>query len=126
MISVRLMTDGRLVRERGGVLETLVPRVDQACLDAITEAEIAAQEAEDNAEAWDAAAAYARPVRRRTGLTQAAFAPPDRRVPRLGPQLGAGQKRPGRPAPGTAPRPGSGTGCGAGGIRVTVCEVALG
>ena len=39
-----------------------------------TEAEIAAQEAEDDAEAREAAAAYARRVRRRTGLTQAAFA----------------------------------------------------
>ena len=73
-VSVRLMPDGRLVRERDGVVETLLPRVDQAHLDATTEAEIATQAAEDEAEARDTAAAYARRVRRRTGLTQAAFA----------------------------------------------------
>ena len=74
MVSVRLMPDERLVRECDGVAETLVPRVDRARLAATSEAEIAAQEAEDEAEAKDAAAAYARRVRRRTGLTQAAFA----------------------------------------------------
>lgn len=74
MVSVRLMPDGSLVRERDGVLDTLVPRVDRARLAATTEAEIAGQEAEDETEARDAAAAYARRVRRRTGLTQAAFA----------------------------------------------------
>ena len=73
-VSVRLMPDGRLVRERDGVVETLLPRVDQAHLDATTEAEIATQAAEDEAEAREAAAAYARRVRRRTGLTQVAFA----------------------------------------------------
>jgi DNA-binding transcriptional regulator YiaG len=51
-----------------------VPRVDPARLEATTEAEIAAQEAEDEAEARKAAAGYARCVRRRTGFTQAAFA----------------------------------------------------
>ena len=74
LVSVRLMPDGRLVRERDGVVETLVPRVDLARVERTTEAEIAAHEAEDEAEARDAAAAYARRVRRRTGLTQAAFA----------------------------------------------------
>ena len=73
-VSVRLMADGRLVRERDGVLETLVPRVDRARLDATSEAEIAVQAAEDEAEAREAVAAYARRVRRRTGLTQVAFA----------------------------------------------------
>ena len=73
-VSVRLMPDGRLVRERDGVVETLVPRVDRARLAATTEGEIAAQAHEDEVEARDAAAAYARRVRRRTGLTQAAFA----------------------------------------------------
>ena len=72
--SVRLMPDRRLMRERDGVIETLLRRVDRARLAATTEVEIAAQEAEDEAEARDAAAAYARRVRRRTGLTQAAFA----------------------------------------------------
>ena len=62
-VSVRMMPDGRLVRERDGVVETLVPRVDRARVAATSEAEIAAQEAEDEAEARDAAAAYARRVR---------------------------------------------------------------
>ena len=74
VVSVRLMPDGRLVRECSGVVETLVPQVDRARLDATTEAEIVAQAAEDEAEAKASAAAYARRVRRRTGLTQAAFA----------------------------------------------------
>ena len=74
LVSVRLMPDGRLVRERDGVIETLVPRVDLARVDRATDAEIAAHEAEDEAEGRPAAAAYARRVRRRTGLTQAAFA----------------------------------------------------
>jgi putative transcriptional regulator len=74
VVSVRLMPDGRLVRERDGVVETLVPRVDLARAAATSEAEIAAQEVEDEAEAKTAAAAYARRVRHRTGLTQAAFA----------------------------------------------------
>ena len=60
LVSVRLLPDGRLVRERDGVVETLVPRVDRVRLEATTEAEIAAQEGEDEAEARDAAAAYAR------------------------------------------------------------------
>ena len=55
MVNVRLMPDGRLVRERDGVVETLTPRVDRARLAATTEAEIAAQEAEDEAEARNAA-----------------------------------------------------------------------
>lgn len=74
LVSVRLMPDGRLVRERDGVFETLLARADRARVEATTEAEIAAQEAEDEAEAKGAAAAYARRVRRRSGLTQAAFA----------------------------------------------------
>lgn len=72
LVSVRLMPDGRLVRERDGMVETLVPRVDLARVERTSE--IADQEAEDDAEAKAVAAAYARRVRRRTGLTQAAFA----------------------------------------------------
>jgi putative transcriptional regulator len=72
LVSVRLMPDRRFVRKRDGVIETLVPRIDLAQVERTTEAEIAAHEAEDEAEAK--AAAYARRVRRRTGLTQAAFA----------------------------------------------------
>ena len=74
LVSVKLMRDGRLVRRRDGVEETLVPRVDIERVERTTEAEIEAQAAEDEAEARDAAAAYVRRVRRRTGLTQAAFA----------------------------------------------------
>ena len=50
-----------------------MPKVDLDRVRRTTEAEIAAQEAEDDAEARQAAA-YARRVRRRTGLSQAAFA----------------------------------------------------
>jgi hypothetical protein len=66
-VSVRLMPDGRLVRERDGVFETLVPRIDDVRVDATSEGEIAAQEAEDEAEARDAGRLRPLP-RRRTGL----------------------------------------------------------
>lgn len=49
-------------------------QIDRARLDATTEADIERQAAEDDAAAAKDAAAYARRVRRRTGLTQAAFA----------------------------------------------------
>jgi len=49
LVSVRLMPDGRLVRERDGVAETLVPLVDLARVERTSEAEIAAHEAEDEA-----------------------------------------------------------------------------
>lgn len=49
-------------------------RIDMAKVDATTEADIARQIEEDEAEARKDAAAYARRVRRRTGLTQVAFA----------------------------------------------------
>lgn len=72
-VSVGVTADGRLVRECDGTMKTMVPRVDRVRLDVTTEAEVAAQEAEDEAEARGAAATYARRVRR-AGLTQAAFA----------------------------------------------------
>ena len=59
---------------RDGSERPLVPEVDWARVDATTEAEIAAQIAEDDAEAMRDAAAYARRVRRKVGLSQAAFA----------------------------------------------------
>jgi putative transcriptional regulator len=68
------MAFGRLVSERDGLVETLVPRVDLVRVERTSEAEIAAEEAEDEAEAKAAAAAYARRVRLRTGLAQATFA----------------------------------------------------
>lgn len=49
-------------------------RIDRQRLDATTEAEIERHAAEDDAASAKDAAAYARRVRRRTGLTQAAFA----------------------------------------------------
>ena len=52
----------------------LAPRVGWSRVDATTEEEIAAQIAEDDAEAMRDAAAYARRVRRRVGLSQTAFA----------------------------------------------------
>ncbi|GAA4407984.1 helix-turn-helix domain-containing protein [Quisquiliibacterium transsilvanicum] len=49
-------------------------RVDRARLDATTEADLAAQEAEDEAEAMHDAARFVRRVRQRLGLTQRQFA----------------------------------------------------
>jgi len=49
-------------------------RVDHAVLDATTESDIAAQQAQDDAEAMQDVARYARRVRRRLGLTQVEFA----------------------------------------------------
>nr|MCU0890057.1 helix-turn-helix domain-containing protein [Rubritepida sp.] len=49
-------------------------RLDARRVDAMAEAELQRQTAEDDAAAARDAAAYARRVRRRTGLTQAAFA----------------------------------------------------
>ena len=71
-VSVRLMPDGRLVRLQDGVEETHLPIVDLDRVDSTTEAESTAQAAEDDAEARRDAAAYARRIRRRTGLSQVA------------------------------------------------------
>ena len=49
-------------------------RVDHAVLDATTEIDNAAQQAQDDAEAMRDMARYARRVRRRLGLTQVEFA----------------------------------------------------
>ena len=51
-----------------------VGRIDVQRVDATTEADLQRQAAEDDAAAAQDAALYARRVRRRTGLTQAAFA----------------------------------------------------
>ncbi len=62
----RLKDDGTVVEVlRDGSERPLVPEVDWARVDATTEAEIAAQIAEDDAEAMRDAAAYERRVRRR-------------------------------------------------------------
>jgi len=53
---------------------SLKGRIDPSRVDATTEADIQRHAAADDAELAQHAAAYARRVRRRTGLTQAAFA----------------------------------------------------
>jgi putative transcriptional regulator len=66
--------DGTVAARRSDTGEVLEPQVDLDRVRRTTEAEIARHAAEDDAEARRDAAAYARRVRRRTGLSQAAFA----------------------------------------------------
>ena len=75
------MATRRVTLEADGTIHTtganplpVKGRVDWARVDATTEAEIACHAAEDDEAAAQAAAAHARRIRRRTGLTQAAFA----------------------------------------------------
>jgi putative transcriptional regulator len=71
----RLKDDGTVVELlRDGSERPLAPQVDWSRIDATTEEEIAAQIAQDDAEAMRDAAAYARRVRRKVGLSQVAFA----------------------------------------------------
>jgi putative transcriptional regulator len=71
----RLKDDGTVVEFlRDGSERPLAPQVDWSRIDATTEEEIAAQIAQDDAEAMRDAAAYARRVRRKVGLSQVAFA----------------------------------------------------
>ena len=71
----RLKDDGTIVEVlRDGSERPLAPQVDWSRLDATTEEQIAAQIAEDDAEAMRDAAAYVRRVRRKVGLSQTAFA----------------------------------------------------
>ena len=72
-LRARLVEDGTL-KATGRPPRRLRGRIDVRRVDATTEAGIARHIAEDEAEATRDAAAYARRVRRRTGLTQAAFA----------------------------------------------------
>ena len=75
MARARLKADQTVVEIlRDGSERVITPRTDWSRVDATTDAEIAGQEAEDEAEAVRAAAAYARRVRRKVGLTQIAFA----------------------------------------------------
>jgi len=69
-----LEADGMLRRRGRGRPKIIVGRVDAAKVDRTTEADIARHMAEDDAAAKEYAAAYAQDARRRTGLTQAAFA----------------------------------------------------
>ena len=73
-VRVTLRPDGFVVR--AGVREQASEhgRIDAARVDATTEVEIARQAAEDDDVLRRDAAAFARRVRRKTGLTQEAFA----------------------------------------------------
>jgi putative transcriptional regulator len=73
-VKARLEPDGTAsIRQPGGWLK-VSSRTDWSRVDATTEAEIAAQAAKDDAEATADAAAWARRVRRRIGLSQIEFA----------------------------------------------------
>ncbi len=72
-VRVTLKPDGSLA-VRGKARGRMVGRIDSRKVDATTEAALARQAATDDAEARGDAAAYARRVRLRTGLTQAGFA----------------------------------------------------
>jgi putative transcriptional regulator len=75
MTKARLRADRTLVEILpDGSERVITPRTDWSRVDATTEEEIAAQIAEDEVEAMRDAAAYARRVRRRVGLSQVAFA----------------------------------------------------
>jgi putative transcriptional regulator len=75
MAKARLKADRTVVELLpDGSERQVTPRRDWSRADATSEAEIAAQIAEDEAEAMRDAAAYARRVRRKVGLSQAAFA----------------------------------------------------
>jgi putative transcriptional regulator len=73
-VQVTLGRDGSLVRSDTDGRVPLKGRIDSARVDGTTEAEIARQAASDDDALRRDAAAYARRVRRKTGLTQAAFA----------------------------------------------------
>jgi putative transcriptional regulator len=75
MVRRRLKADQTVVEILpDGSERVITPRTDWSRVDATTEEEIAAQIAQDEAEAMRDAAAYARRVRRRVGLSQVAFA----------------------------------------------------
>ena len=73
-VRVTLERDGSLVRSDKNGRVALKGRIDGGRVDRTSEAEIARQAADDDEGLRRDAAAYARRVRRRTGLTQAAFA----------------------------------------------------
>lgn len=74
-VRTRLTPDGTLVRILpDGSIAPVGAHVDEAKLDATTDTDIARHIAEDAAEAISEAAAYARRVRRKVGLSQAGFA----------------------------------------------------
>lgn len=71
---VTMTPDGTVIARCSDTGEALVPQVDLVRVRHTTEAEIARHAAEDDAGVLRDAAAFARRVRRRTGLSQAAFA----------------------------------------------------
>jgi putative transcriptional regulator len=73
-VRARLEPDGSVSIRQNGRWEPAISRADWARVDATTEVEIAVQIAEDDAEAARGAAAWAKRVRRRTGLSQGEFA----------------------------------------------------
>lgn len=74
-VKARLTAEGKVVRVLpNGTKEPVPPRTDWARSDATTEEEIARQIAEDDAEAWQDAAAHVRKLREREKLSQEAFA----------------------------------------------------
>jgi putative transcriptional regulator len=73
-VKARLESDGTVSIRQPEGWQRVTPRADWSRVDATTEAEIAAQVAEDDAEAAKDAAAWARRVRRRVGLSQVEFA----------------------------------------------------
>ena len=72
-VRVKLQTDALLTSDTDP-RRAIIGRIDAARVDATTDADIAHHAAEDDADAVRDAALYAARVRRRTGLTQAAFA----------------------------------------------------
>jgi putative transcriptional regulator len=75
MAKARLKADQTVVEILpDGSEKVTTPRTDWSRVDATTEKEIAAQAAADDVEAIRDAAAYARRVRRKVGLSQVAFA----------------------------------------------------
>ncbi len=72
-VRTTLNADGRVAPKRNAD-KASIGRIDTKRVDATTEGDIARQMAEDGEAARRDAAAYARRVRKRTGLTQVAFA----------------------------------------------------
>ena len=73
-VRVTLKPDGKLIPLGSHEMGQNVGRIDPERVDATTEADIARQLAVDDESARHDAAVYARRVRKRTGLTQTAFA----------------------------------------------------
>ena len=107
-IEARVDSKGAVNRRRStGLWEPVEPRTDWTRVDATTEAQIERQAAFDDAEAAKDAAAWARRVRRRAGLSQAEFA---RRIGMSVVTVRDGNEaRPCRTEPPARCRPGSGS-----------------